>query len=112
MKFIRKKELKKIIETLKNDNKIMNEARRKSNDLCVELQRQIENLKRIVSDTNQKIIDQDTEIKKLKKENTSLKQRLTKTKNKLESLSRIEVAPSIEKGNKIIEKLREEKENE
>lgn len=90
---------KKLLETYKNNYQLMFEKKQELYHKNIELQK--------------KMIEQEKIINEMKKERKSLKSKLTKAKKELETYKKIEIAPSIETGNKIIEEhFKKEKGNE
>lgn len=91
MNIVKKMSKKKLLETYKNNYEVVLKRKKELSDKNIELQKEIR--------------AQYIEIENLKKEKKVLKGKLTKTKNELEKLKKIEIAPSIENGNKIVEEI-------
>ena len=95
MNIVKKMSKKKLLETYKNNYEVVLKRKKELYDTNIELQK--------------KAIEQDKLISQLKKENKILKSKLTKSKNELNKYKSIEIAPSIENGNKILEQVFGEK---
>lgn len=99
MNIVKRMSKKQLLETYKNNYELVAKRKKELYDKNIELQK--------------KVIEQETTINDLKKEKKVLKSKLTKTKKELEKFKSIEIAPSVEQGNKIIEQYFEKgKENE
>lgn len=96
MNIVKKMSKKKLLETYKNNYEVVSKRKKELYDENIELQK--------------RIIEQDKMIKDLKKDIKVLKGKLTQTKNKLDKYNNIEIAPSIEKGNKIVEEILKDQE--
>lgn len=96
---------------LKNERKALNKALKEIEQLAKEngeLKIKNKDLKKQVDEANKDKVELGIKFDELKKEKAVLKGKLTKLKNKTDMKVEI-TAPSIEKGNKIIEKHFEEK---
>lgn len=80
---------KKLLETYKNNYEVVLKRKKELSDKNIELQKKVQ--------------EQYIEIEQLKKEKKVLKTKLTKAKKELNNMKVVEIAPSIENGNKIIE---------
>lgn len=108
MKFRKKISKKELIKTLQNNYEVMLERKNELYNENIELQRKVKKLEAEKLTLNHELTIMGIQVDELKKERTILKGKYTKLKNKTNV--KVEVtAPSIEKGNKIIEKHFEEK---
>ena len=82
---------KKLLETYKNNYEIVLKRKKELSDKNIELQKKVQ--------------AQYIEIEQLKKEKKVLKTKLTKAKKELNNMKVVEIAPSIENGNKIIKEI-------
>lgn len=99
MNIVKKMSKKKLLETYKNNYELMLNRKNELYNKNIELQKDK--------------IEQDKIIANLKKENRVLKGKLTKAKNELNKYkanAKIELAPSIENGNKIVEEILKDQE--
>ena len=96
MNIVKKMSKKKLLETYKNNYQLMLNRKNELYDKNIELQK--------------KVLEQEDIINELKKEKKVLKAKLTKALKQIDRLESIEVAPSIEKGNKIVEEILKDQE--
>lgn len=82
------------LELLKRKNELYNEN--------IEYQLKLKKYKEFIKDQEEIIKEQEEITKELKKQNKTLKSKVTKLTN--EKNKKIEIAPKVENGNKIIEK--------
>lgn len=107
MKFRKKISKKELIKTLQNNYEVILERKNELYNENIKLQKENKELKKQLDEANTDKIEMGIEIDELKHEKKIIKSKYTKLKNKTNV--NIEVtAPSIEKGNKIIEKHFEE----
>ena len=91
MNIVKKMSKKKLLETYKNNYEVVLKRKKELYDTNIELQKEIR--------------AQYIEIENLKKEKKVLKGKLTKATKELDRVRNIEIAPSIENGNKILEQV-------
>lgn len=96
MNMIKRMSKKQLLETYKNNYEIVSKRKKELYDENIELQK--------------KVLEQQDTINELKKEKKVLKAKLTKTLKQIDRLENIEIAPSIEKGNKIVEEILKDQE--
>lgn len=97
MNMVKRMSKRELLKIYKNNYELMLKRKNELYDKNIELQK--------------KNIEKDTIISELKKEKKVLKAKLTKATKELKKQKAIEIAPSVEKGNKIIEKYFEKENN-
>lgn len=88
---IKRMSKKQLLEIYKNNFEVVSKRKQELYNENIELQK--------------KVIEQEKIIGELRKAKQVLKSKLTRCKNELNKYKNIEIAPSVEKGNKIIQEI-------
>lgn len=91
MNMVKRMSKKKLLETYKKNYEMMAKSKKEYYEKNIELQKAV--------------IEKDKLIDQLKKDKKVLKSKLTKALKQIDKYQSIEVAQSIEEGNKIIEEI-------